>query len=146
MEHKRMVGFEIRTLSNLMKRYIDNITSKKYVDNLTGIHGLVIGYLYSRRNRDVFQRDLEEEFSIRRSTATAILQLMERNALITRKSVSYDARLKKLVLTQKAIELHRMIANDINEFENRLTKGISGKELNYFFETIDKFKKNLENS
>ena len=69
----------------------------------------VIGYLSEHEGKDVFQRDLEEEFSVRRSTATGILQLMEKNELITREPVSHDARLKKLVLTPKAIEIQKRL-------------------------------------
>lgn len=144
MEHDKYVSFEIRTLTNLLRRHVDASSTKKYIDNLTGMHGWVIGYLYDRRDKDVFQRDLEEEFTVRRSTATAILQLMEKNELVTRQPVSYDARLKKLELTPKALELHRMIAKDIEQMEKLLTKGISEQELAAFFVTIGKLKKNIE--
>ena len=36
-----------------------------------------------------------------RSTVTGVVKLMERKGLIRRESVSSDARLKKLVLTEK---------------------------------------------
>ena len=63
------------------------------------MQGWIIGYLYQNRDKEVFQRDIQEQFSIRRSTVTGILQLMEKNGLITRSSVERDARLKKLELT-----------------------------------------------
>ena len=144
MDHRRHVGFAIRTLSNLVKRNIDNSIEKRHIDNQTTMHGWVIGYLYDHRNSDIFQRDLEEEFSVRRSTATAILQLMEKNGLITRQAVACDARLKKLVLTTKAIEMHELIVKDIEQFEKRLIQGLSDEELNVFFATIEKMKMNLE--
>lgn len=143
MHDQRHVGFEIRSLSILMKRKIDNLVSKKHTDNVTGIHGWVMGYIYKNSNRDIFQKDIEEEFSIRRSTATTILQLMEKNNLIIRKSVDYDARLKKIELTEKAINVHEEIEKDINEFESQLVKGLSKEELNNFLSTLEKIKANL---
>ena len=144
MEPEKHVGFEIRTLSNLIKRHVEKSETKKYVDNITGVHSWVIGYLYRNEDKDIFQRDLEEKFSIRRSTATAILQLMEKNGLVTRKSVDYDARLKKISLTPKARELQQMIFKDIEQLEERLVKDISEEETTAFFKTIEKIKKNME--
>lgn len=143
MEYRKPIGFEIRILSNLMKRHIDNTILKKYGDTITGIHGRVLGYLYRNRDKDIFQKDLEEEFSIRRSTATAILQLMEKNDFIVRKSVDYDARLKKLELTPKGIDLHLLIKKDIDQFDLQLIDGIAKEEVDAFLLTIEKMKVNI---
>lgn len=66
--------------------------------------------------RNVFQKDIEAAFEIRASSATGILQSLERQGLIRRDSASLDGRLKKIVLTDKAkdmqtrsIEFHRSI-------------------------------------
>lgn len=143
MHEQRHVGFEIRTLSNLIKRKVDNLVSNKYTVNVTGIHGWVIGYIYRNSDKDIFQKDIEEEFSIRRSTVTTILQLMEKNDLIIRKSVAYDARLKKIELTEKAINIHKKFEKDIIKVEKQLIKGLSEEELNNFFSTLEKIKANL---
>lgn len=144
MSSKRAVGFEIHSLSRLIKRYVDHSSGKRYVDHLTGTHGWVIKYLYERQGQDTFQRDLENQFSIRRSTATGILQLMEKNELIIRQPVDYDARLKKIILTEKAIDCHNMIEAALDEVEDRIAQGLSEKELESFFSVIHKMKKNME--
>ena len=144
MNSNRDVGFVIRTLSNLIKRKIDNSGAKKDVDSLTGTHGWVIGYLCHNMDHDVFQRDLEEKFSIRRSTATAILQLMVKNGLLTREPVAYDARLKKLVLTEKSMEINKMFITVVKQVEQQIVQGITAEELDAFFATAEKMKKNLE--
>jgi DNA-binding MarR family transcriptional regulator len=144
MEDINEIGFQVKTISNLIKRKIDKSRIKSDVDKLTGMHSWIIKYLYDNQYRDVFQRDLESEFSIRRSTVTGILQLMEKNNLITRESVGCDARLKKIVLTSKAVEFHNMIEADIKEIEAQLAKGLTKEELDQFFRTVAKIKKNLE--
>ena len=103
MEHRDEIGFQVRTLSNLIKRLVDQTSFSGRERPATGMHGWVIGYLYENRNRGCLSADLQEQFSIRRSTVTGILQLMEKNGLITRQSVDEDARLKKLYWTPKAI-------------------------------------------
>lgn len=144
MPPRETIGFDIRTLSILIKRYIDGSATKQYVDNLTGTHGWVIGYLYDNRNHDVYQRDLETQFSIRRSTATGILQLMEKNELILREPVESDARLKKLVLTEKALDIHKMVEEDRKRTEEQLTKDIDAQELAIFRKALKQMIRNME--
>lgn len=144
MNHHKHIGFEIKTLSNLIKRQFDQSSNKKEIDNLTGTNGWVIGYLANNQHRDVFQRDLELEFSIRRSTASKILQLMEKKGFIKRESVEYDARLKKLVLTEKALEVHAIAQQGINQLEKKISKGLTNEEIETFFNIAEKIKKNLE--
>jgi DNA-binding MarR family transcriptional regulator len=144
MERKKTIGFELRTVSNLIKRKFDNSSVISHVNKLTGTHGWVIGYLYDRRDKDIFQRDIEKELMIRRSTVTGILQLMEKNGLITREAVNYDARLKKLVLTAKAIELHKSVVGEIDKIEAQLARGFSEEEMEVFFTLLGRIKKNIE--
>ena len=144
MPPRETIGFDIRTLSILIKRYIDGSATKQYVDNLTGTHGWVIGYLYDNRDHDVYQRDLETQFSIRRSTATGILQLMEKNELILREPVESDARLKKLVLTDKALDIHKMVEEDRKRTEEQLTKDIDAQELAIFRKALKQMIRNME--
>lgn len=76
--NNRKIGFEIHRSSRLVKRYLDKDATKIYVDNLTGTHGRAIGYLYHNSHKDIFQKDFEQEFDIRPSTASNILYLMEK--------------------------------------------------------------------
>lgn len=140
----RRVGFEVRTISNLIKRHVDSLPAIKAAESVTGIHCWMIGYIYDRRDQDVYQKDIEEEFSIRRSTATAILQRMEKNGMIVRRPVAHDARLKKLELTEKAIKAQEQIEREILAFERQLVDGITEEEIEMFYKIADKLKENLE--
>lgn len=82
MEQRQHLGHEIKTVSNLIKRRISNTSIFAAFDRLTGMHGWFIGFIYHRNVVwiNTFQRDMEAEFSIRRSTATRILQLMEKRS------------------------------------------------------------------
>ena len=137
------IGFAVRSLNNLIKRDVEQSKMFEYCKS-TGLHGWAIGWFYENRDRDVFQRDFEEHFSIRRSTASKMLSLMEKNGLIARKSVDRDARLKKIVLTDRAVELHMLINEEICDREKRMSDGIDPNELEIFFKVADKIKKNLE--
>ena len=73
-----------------------------------------------------------------------MLQIMEKNGLITRGSVPYDSRLKKITPTEKALELHRQISSEIDAIEAELSAGLSEEEIASFIATIEKIKKNLQ--
>lgn len=143
---RRDICFEVRSLSNLIRRDIEKSKASMGQDGTNGVHGWAIGYFYNNRERDIFQRDFEEEFSIRRSTASRLLKNMESKGLILRQPVDYDSRLKKIVLTDKAVEIHRNILIDINSRDKRIKRGVSDEELNSFFTAISKFKANLEDN
>ncbi len=143
MNKQRQLGFEIRTLNNYVKRFV-LCTKPEEFEESTGVHIWAIRYFYENRDNDIFQRDFEARFSIRRSTATNMLKLMEKNGLITRESVHYDARLKKIVLTNKGIEIYKIATKNIEKIENTLKKGITEEELNSFYKVVDKIKANLE--
>ena len=141
---QRKLGFEIHRSSRLVKRFMDNDATKLYVDKITGTHGWAIGYFYHNKDRDIFQKDFEQQFNIRRSTASNILALMEKNGLITRESVPYDARLKKITLTQKAVEIHHIVEGAFENLENIIQEGITSEELEIFYRVLDKINSNLE--
>ena len=143
MEPKRHIGFEVRTVNNLIKRYFERHKPEEF-NQSTGVHGWAIRYFYENREKDIFQRDFEDRFSIRRSTATNMLKLMEKNGLIKRESVEYDARLKKIVLTEKAVEIHKKATQNIEMLEKTLNNGITEQELLAFYSVLDKIKTNLE--
>ena len=142
--HNRKLGFELHRASRMVKRYLDGDATKLYVEKMTGTHGWAVGYFYNNRHRDVFQKDFEQEFDIRRSTASNILSLMEKNGLIIRESVPYDARLKKITLTDKALEVQSVVNKSFDRLESTMKENISEEELDVFFKVLDKVCINLE--
>ena len=102
----QVIPAQLRRVDNLIFRRLNQFSRANGVEQTTPMHGWIIEYLYRHRDEPVFQRDIEREFSITRSTVTNILQLMERKGYIQRLSVPQDARLKQLVLTKKGIQRH----------------------------------------
>ena len=141
---KRKLGFEIGRTSRLIKRVLDNNSQKEYIDKVTGTHGFALGFLHRNKDRDIFQKDFEKEFDIRRSTASHILSLMEENGMITRESVPYDARLKKIVLTKKALNIQTEVMCFFDNLEKEFEKDISEEELQIFYSVLDKINSNIE--
>lgn len=144
MEYREDIGFQIRTLSHLVKRTVEQVAFAEQDDHPTGVQGWILGYLYENQGREIFQRDIQEHFSIRRSTVTGILQLMERNGLITRSSVERDARLKKLELTPRGVELHERVERSIRQVEDRLSQCLTPEEKATFLTICEKIRAHLK--
>jgi len=140
MQSKREVTFTVRRLFNQIRRLADN--SLPPGERLAPMQGRFIGYI-KHSTGDVYQRDLETEFQIRRSTASAILQTMERNDLIRREPVVQDARLKKLVLTPRAEAYSDRFMLEMARVEALITQGVSTDELEAFFRVAGQFESNL---
>ena len=145
MERKRSVGFKVRTLSVAIKRAVEASKARSGFE-CTGTHGWVIGYLYDNRDRDVFQRDIEKQFSVRRPTMTEILKLMEKNGLVVREKCENDARLKRIKLTEKALLIHERHEKHIESFEKALREGIADEEFEIWLSVMQKIEQNAANA
>ena len=143
MKEKR-IGIEIRVLANLIGRCLNEIGFNDEENCLTGPQGLVLAYLHDHQDHDVFQKDIEAAFNVRRSSATGLLQSLEAKGFIERVSVTYDARLKKIVLTQKAHEFKEGLEKDIQKMEAMLVKDLEPQEIEDLIRIMDKIKNNLK--
>ena len=141
---KRDVGREIHALSNLLGRRIEAEKKQKGMQNVTPMQTWIIGYLHEHKGQDIFQRDIERDFTIIRSTVTGILKLMEKNGLIYRVSVPEDARLKKLILTKTGEAMHQAVRQHIEDTERMLVQGFTEEEVDNFMSMMDRVRVNLE--
>lgn len=136
------VGRKINILSQKIKRRIGKVSSEY---GISSIQAKILGYIYSNiEKKDIFQKTIEEEFDIRKSSVTSVLTLMEKNGLIKRVSVSGDARLKKITLTDKGIEIHKSIYKEIENLENTISDTLTDKELDQFNEYLVRLINKLE--
>lgn len=140
---ERKTAKRINCASTKIKRIIENLDSIKKLENISGTNGFIIVYIYKSKT-DVYQKDIEKEFGITRSTASNIISLMEKKNMIIREKVDNDARLKKLVLTDLAKEYAKDVINDLKQFEKRLTNNISEEDLDNFLKVLDVMENNLE--
>ena len=63
--------------------------------------------------------------------------------LIRRETVLYDARLKRIVVTEKGLQYQGMIRESLEETERRLTAGITEDDLATFFRVISRMIRNM---
>lgn len=138
-----LISKEFHSLSNMIRRFFDFSSHKKEVDTITGNNGWIIGYLSANAERDIFQKDIESHFTITRSTASKVLRLMEEKGLIQRKPVAHDARLKKIILTDKALGIRSLMREDTERLEHTLIQGFTKEELQTLYSYIQRMKENM---
>lgn len=136
------IGVEIHKLDNTIHRAIICAAKKAGMDEVTLMHGWIIIYLAENAGRDVFQKDIEQKFSIGRSTVTTIIQLMEKKGYVERESVTYDARLKKVSLTVKGKETHDKMECLARLLDQQFIDDISEEEMKVFLAVMNKIIKN----
>ena len=120
MKENKNLGHLIAHASLLFRRHFDNLVaaeSREYTDSLSGRNMWVLRYLSEHRDENVFQKDLENAFGIRRSTVSKTVELMEQKGLVLRESVNGDARLKRLRLTDKAELILEAVSRGVDRME-----------------------------
>ncbi len=128
-ESKRDLGQWVCHAAHLFRRRMDNSVSAAAgadADEIfSGRNLWVLRYVKDREGTDVYQRDLEREFKVRRSTISHMIDLMVQKQYLTRESVEGDRRLKRLRLTEKGETMLREVAHSIDELEARLRDSFS---------------------
>jgi len=145
MSNTELLGFRIRSVWQQVKRLMNRHLTENDGYGLTGMQFAIVSYIAKESaERDVFQKDLEQKFDIRKSTVTGILNTMERDGLLLRETVPYDARLRKMILTDKALQAKKNSEQVIDTVENQLSKGLTEEEIATFLTILEKISKNAE--
>ena len=140
----QVIPAQLRRVDNLIFRRLNQFSRANGVEQTTPMHGWIIGYLYRHRDTPVFQRDIEREFSITRSTVTNILQLMERKGYIRRQSVPQDARLKRLILTEEGGRVHEKTMLSLHQTDEFVAGLLTEEENAELLRLLNKLRKGLE--
>lgn len=135
-------GKVINKISNRLRR-----RSKKIQESIgiSGAKGNILNYiLVESENHPVYQKEIEEEFGLRPSTATETLKNLEQAELICRVPESEDGRYKKIVFTEQARKMEHILRKEITESEELLLQGITEEERKEFLRIAEKMLRNLE--
>jgi len=131
---------------NLVKRYRKRNPMHSNQISLTKTQGKILGFIASKlgSGQKVYQRDIEKEFTIRRSTATEVLKILESEGYIVRSISTSDARLKDINLTKKGTCCIQSVNGYILSFLQAMFEGITMEELEKIYPIMQKINNNLE--
>ena len=132
----------IQRLAKTIKYLADDNLAKH---NITLEQVKIIRFIHSQSMlSSVYQKDIETEFGIRRSSVTSILQNIEKNGLITREGDISDARIKKVLLTEKGTMLSQLLKDYIYNLEAVIVSGMTTEEKELFLLLLKRALNNVE--
>lgn len=109
----------------------------------------VLHYIIVESTRhEVYQKDIEKHFYIRRSTASTILKSLEDKEMIERYPSDTDRRLKHIVVkddvTKAFREVYQCVEKHMDQLEKQLTQNIDQEDLAVFSKVLRQMKENIE--
>ncbi len=133
----------IMDLSCLMRRAMEQEMEEF---KLSSIQSRILGFLWFKRQHyeKAFQKELESEFKIRRSSVTSVIQSLEKRGYIERRSVSTDARQKELVLTEEGMQIQRQVIARLEEMEKRVNGWLNPEEREWWIHCVNKIETGLK--
>lgn len=137
---KHIVGLEVIRLGHLIVRALEKELVSCVDGNMSATTARIICLLVENKDRDVFQKDIEEFLYLKKSSVSLILNNMEQGNFIVRQSVSHDARLNKIACTPKAEAYYIKITTAFDRIEQLMSVNIEDKSL--FVDTLQ----NIQNS
>lgn len=144
-KEKLKLGLDISKINHIISRKMDASVISAIDDNLTISQAYVIDFICNEgKDKEVFQKDLEKVFDLKRSSISLMLNNMEKSGLIQRVAVKEDGRLKKIILTQKSIKIYEKISDAIDLIENKLSENITEEEIKVFQNVLNKIRNSLE--
>ena len=146
MKKDGALGMEINCVSNMIRRSVDQRIAAMPGEKLSRMDSWIIHYMLDHQQEDVFQKDVERALAMTRSNVSKAVDQMVQKGLIVRSPVDYDARLKKVTLTPKVVETHRMIEGEIAKFEQILAEGFTPQELDQFKEYLGRAATHINDS
>lgn len=124
------VGYMITNISYGIRQYFDNLFSDY---DVTYPQSRVLTRLFGQLGkRDVNQRDLEYALGIKASSVSSLVRNLEQKGFITCERLPQDTRNKRIILTEKGLELRHMLDSARDQAEDTLTRGLSQEQVEVF--------------
>ena len=139
-------NYPMRAMANLNCVW-HRVIEKRMSDlGLSSIQSRMLGYVYFQycREKKVLQKELEEEFKIRKSSVTSVIQILEKKGLVRRIGVPGDARKKEVVLTEYGISVQRTVLERLETLEHMVDEVLSPEEKKLWHSCIRKIATRLE--
>ena len=142
-EFKNTVAPYLGKTTKLLHTHISDVFHKHNVQ-LTKQQWVVLKIIYEHKNNAIIQNDLAFITNRNKASLTRLLSCMEKNNLIIRIRGEKDTRKKIIQLTKKGTLLFLETKPLLIESLEKIQKGITEEELQFFFKIMDKIQSNLK--
>ena len=116
-----------------MNRCLDKKLSEEAQTEISATSARIIRHIVETNpSDDVLQRDIEALLGIRRSTVSVLIKKMEKDGLLQRVSVESDARVKKILPTEKTLEMYHKLLPAVRWLNDEVDDFLMEGQLNQF--------------
>lgn len=122
-------------------RYLEHLFSHLPVNST---QALLVNYLVRAGDREVFPRELGEYFNLRSSSITHLLNNLEKEGYILRLRMEDDGRYRRLLPTEKGVELAEEAETLVETFLARTFAGLTSHQLKTLEEIIEQIDRNVD--
>ena len=119
-EPPQVIPAQMRRVNNLIFRKINQFHRENEVEDVTPMHEWILSYLFWHRDKPVYQRDIE------------------------RQSVPQDARLKRLVLTEKGACIREKTMQALHQTDEFVESLLTPEENAELLRLLNKLRKGLQ--
>lgn len=136
------IGYLITNISYAIRQYFD----KCFADyDVTYPQSRVLTRLFGQLNKgDVNQRDLEYALGIKASSVSSLVRNLEQKGFIRCERLPQDTRNKRVILTEKGMEVQEVIMGVRNRAEENMVKGLSDDQQKLLRQCLRQVLDNLE--
>ena len=135
-------GFLVTKIKQLGDRIFERILAEKNIDAFNGAQGRILYVLWQEDGVPI--KTISEKSGLAITSLTTMLERMEKNGLISRKTDEADKRKTLLFLTDKTKELKEAYDSVSNEMGNIYYRDFTDKEILQFEEYLNRIRVNLE--
>ena len=107
-------------------------------------NSFILRFLNEHKDENIYQKDIEKFFGLKKSTITSILNSLEDAGYIERKVGKDDGRLRRIVLTEKGFAMNEKVHNEFETLEENMSNLFSEDEYNNLIASLEKIRNYLE--
>jgi len=141
-----------RSISAMIQSLFTKLQStskhKEWDIGLTTAQMRALRFIWQRSDAGLptYQKDIEREFGIKGSSATSLLNNLEKNDWIRRESVAHDARLKSIVFAPRVAGVISQLGNITGFLDKCLRSSLTDEEFTVFCRCMEKMQEAIEDN
>ena len=112
---------------------------------ITSSQADILLYLLLNKEKEIYQKNIENQFRLSNPTVNGIVDRLESKKLIFREKIEKDKRLTLIRITPQSLKLEKNIVDSLIKFNENIMKEITENEIHIFEQVINKMLENIKN-
>ena len=113
---------------------------------ITGKQAIILTFISFNSDKELTQKDFEQEFNLRPSTVNSLLNYLEDGGFLTRTVSNTDGRAKIITAEEKGKRLFDVILNCMQVQDDLIVKGFTEEEQIQLHSYLHRIMNNIHNS